>query len=116
MVDGRVLTQQPAAALSAGDFEQVPLIIGNDERDGAYLGAPVPDDIQQQYITRGFATASTAAETATGDALLSCPARRLARRLAPFVPVFLYSVRRSAAWEPIPFDLDAGIGVDELWL
>jgi len=82
VVDGRFLREQPAHALSAGHFEQVPLIIGNDAAQDA----------------------------------ISCVARQLAARASKYTAVHLYSFARSAAWDPWPREIDAGSGVDELWV
>jgi para-nitrobenzyl esterase len=49
-VDGRVLTEDPAAAIAAGHEQKVPLIIGNNAREGF---GRIPD-AQLPQIIRGF--------------------------------------------------------------
>jgi para-nitrobenzyl esterase len=105
IVDGVVVTDQPATLLEAGQAADVPIIQGATTAEGAlfHVGifgdtAPMDaaqyeaalgrrfgdraDDVLAQYPVADFDTPNDALSAVTGDAFFACPAHRTAGFLA----------------------------------
>jgi len=136
VVDGAFLTEQPRAAIAAGRFAHVPIIIGNTTREASILlardralqgeaqylqglvwalGSNRAATAALRYPAMAYTSANDAAIALLTDAMFVCPARRLAAAASRFEPVFLYSFERSVPFER--FDgLGASQGVDLFWV
>jgi para-nitrobenzyl esterase len=105
IVDGVVISDQPATLLENGEAADVPIIQGANTSEGAlfHVGifgdtAPMDeaeyrealnqrfgartDDVLAEYPAADFDTPNDALSAVTGDAFFSCPARSTARFLA----------------------------------
>ncbi|HEX3837785.1 MAG TPA: carboxylesterase family protein [Steroidobacteraceae bacterium] len=112
VVDGQVLPQDPAAAFAAGHEQQVPLIIGNNAREGF---GRIPEAQLAQIIQEFYGPAAAAVlpdyapSAGTGNAALGTPANQwltdttfrcgaiitAERHRATGAPVFSYQFEQS---------------------
>ena len=115
VADGVTLPEDAAAAMVAGKFHHVPLIIGANRDEGRlfvalhynatgnsltpaewpagvdqYFGATVGAKVQQAYPLSAYPDAGAALGQAVGDAVLACPAVVSAGILQKYVPVYEY--------------------------
>jgi para-nitrobenzyl esterase len=115
VADGVTLPTDPTAALEAGHFHHVPLIIGANRDEGRlfvalhynvvgnpltdvqwasavdeYFGSVVGAKVQREYPLADFPDAGAALGQAVGDAVLACPAVDSAAILQKDVPVYEY--------------------------
>jgi para-nitrobenzyl esterase len=134
-LDGRFLAEQPRAALEAGHFADVPMIIGTNAREAGFLLrdtdaftseseylkalSDVFGDqahaIAEHYPVANYASANDAANAAASDFAFVCPARSLARAAARETDVFVYNWSRGAEVPPFA-GLGAAHGVELLWV
>lgn len=120
VVDGGFLPDQPRALLAAGDFADVPYILGSNADEGTifFLGLPPvtndaeylaalrerygerADEIARTYPAAAFATPQDALERVLGDSGLVCGTYDSARRVAAAGGrVWVYNFAR---WVQIP--------------
>jgi para-nitrobenzyl esterase len=115
VADGVTLPTDPTAALVAGHFHHVPLIIGANRDEGRlfvalhynvvgnaltdaqwpsavdqYFGPTVGAKVQRVYPLADYPDAGAALGQAVGDAVLACPAVKSAAILQKYVPVYEY--------------------------
>jgi para-nitrobenzyl esterase len=108
VVDGDVLPADPLTALTSGQFTRVPVVVGVNANetsravptlsdDAAYaaavqawVGAALAPRVVAQYPAAAFPNPTAAFVAATTDARFVCPARRVARAVAPHAPVYRY--------------------------
>ncbi|HMJ02780.1 MAG TPA: carboxylesterase family protein, partial [Conexibacter sp.] len=120
VVDGRVFAQDLPAALAAGAFAQVPLIIGSNahEGDGFVFGLEAlsavgyaeqvrqspffgghADALLAAYPVADFPTPQLALAELVGDRVFGCPARRTVRAFAAAgLASYLYHYDFPPAW------------------
>lgn len=126
VADGVVLPANPIAALDAGRFHHVPMIVGANRDEGrlfvalhdnavgknladarwasavnGYFGATLGPKVQRQYPLAAYPDAGAALGQAIGDATLACPAVASAQILRKYVPVYEYEYTQT----PNPFIL-----------
>jgi para-nitrobenzyl esterase len=118
VVDGTVIPATTRAALAAGGFANVPLVLGTNRDEGTLFHAPLfatpvttepeyrdalgrrfgagnVDAIVAEYPIASFADANAAIAEVTGDAVFVCPARRTARAVAAAgATVHLYAFQK----------------------
>lgn len=115
VADGVTLPTDPTAALVAGHFHRVPMIVGANANEGTlfvalqynavggdltdaqwasavdqYFGSVVGAKVQQEYPLADYPDAGAAFGQAIGDAVLACPAVVSAGILQKYVPVYEY--------------------------
>ena len=115
VADGVVLPTDPVAAIEAGKFDHVPLIVGANRDEGrlfvalaynvagsnltasswastvdGYFGPVVGAAVQREYPLADYPDAGAAFGQAIGDALLACPSVQSASVLSRYVPVYEY--------------------------
>ena len=126
VADGVVLPRDPVAALEAGRFHRVPVIVGANRDEGrlfvalhynavganltdaqwagavdAYFGPTLGPKVQAEYPLADYPDAGAAFGQAIGDAVLACPAVESAAILSKYVPVYEYEFEQT----PNPFVL-----------
>ncbi len=126
VADGVTLPTNPEAALEAGHFHKVPMIVGANRDEGrlfvalqynvngtsltdaqwatqvdAYFGDKVGAQVQKEYPLADYPDAGAALGQAVGDAVLACPAVVSAEILRKYVPVYEYQYN----YTPNPFIL-----------
>jgi len=131
-IDGAVLTEQPAAAMSAGRHHAVPFMVGaNADETGAaapavpseaayqtlihtQYGNALGDLILQQYPVTRFATPRAAFVRATTDGRFLCPSREIAHAAddGQTEPVYRYFFQYG---DPSPFGAVHGLDVPFVW-
>jgi para-nitrobenzyl esterase len=109
-VDGDALSETPEASTSSGAFHHVPTLLGTnadegtifvasiavptDAAYGAYVHGIFPgakgDAVLAQYPSASFVSPKAALAALVTDAIFACPARRKARDIAMYSPVYLY--------------------------
>jgi para-nitrobenzyl esterase len=109
-IDGFVIPDQPDVLFRSGHFNQVPLIIGSTSFEyGSRVMNPTPvvndadyrgrvqrmfgawaPSILAQYPASHFPTANAAFVDLMGDYKFTCPARRYARSISRWQPVYRY--------------------------
>ena len=132
VADGVTLPTDPVAALVAGRFHHVPLIVGANRDEGRlfvalhynvegdpltdaewagavdqYFGPAVGAEVQREYPLADYPDAGAALGQAVGDAVLACPSVTSAGILQRYVPVYEYEFDQL----PNPFVL-ATPGID----
>lgn len=115
VADGVTVPDDPTAALAAGRFHHVPMIVGANRNEGTlfvalhynivgdnlgdaqwasavdqYFGSTVGPTVQREYPLSDYPDAGAAFGQAIGDAVLACPAVASAAILQRFVPVHEY--------------------------
>jgi para-nitrobenzyl esterase len=115
VADGVTLPTNPTAALVAGHFHHIPMIVGANRDEGRlfvalhqsvvgsvltdaqwasavdkYFGAKVGPKVRQEYRLSAYPDAGAAFGQAVGDAVLACPAVVSAAILQKYVPVYEY--------------------------
>jgi para-nitrobenzyl esterase len=115
VIDGTLLTQTPGDAFSSGNFNQVPIIAGNNHDEYRYfVGEMQPALTNSDYdssFAKTFGTIASSVEaeyplvtsppppgnetelelsSAGTDGIFVCPARRAETELAGYVPVWAY--------------------------
>ena len=115
VADGVTLPVHSAAALDAGHFHHVPVIVGANRDEGRlfvalhynatgqsltagqwpaavdqYFGPKVGAAVQREYPLADYPDPGSALGQAVGDAVLACPAVDSAAILSRYVPVFEY--------------------------
>lgn len=133
IVDGTVITAQPADSLASGNFNRVPLLIGSNRDEGTLFvalshdlaGRPLTAEryperlaylldsrlvgaVEQHYPLSNFAKPGAALAAAFGDGFLACPTIKAAALAAPFVPTYLYQFEYPDA--PFTFPVDVPLG------
>jgi para-nitrobenzyl esterase len=120
VMDGRVFTQDLSAALAAGAFAHVPLIVGSNARegDGFVLGLEAltaegyaqqvrespffgmhADALLAAYPAVEYPTPQLALAALVGERVFNCPARRTARAFAAAgLASYLYLYDFAPAW------------------
>jgi para-nitrobenzyl esterase len=126
VADGVVVPTDPVAALRAGHFHRVPMIVGANRDEGRlfvalafnlvghpltteewastvakYFGPTVGPQVQLRYPLADYPDAGAAFGQAVGDATLACPAVQSAGILSKYVPVYEYEYDQT----PNPFVL-----------
>jgi para-nitrobenzyl esterase len=127
VIDGTLLTQTPGDAFASGNFNQVPVITGNNHDEYRYfVGEMQPALGNGDYgsaFQKTFATFAPSVEaeyplpsvppppaneteillaTAGTDGIFVCPARRAEKSLAAFIPVWAYEFDDQNAPPPPP--------------
>ena len=145
-VDGKIATQQIAAALASGQFNQVPLMNGSNHDEQRFFvglsfdllgGGPVtaasyPAAIAQtvgtaaavpaeaQYPLTSFASPDLAVGALGTDALFACPAHFLDELASRFVPTYAYEFNDENAPEnynpPVSFPYGAAFATEIQYL
>ena len=145
-VDGKIVTQQIAAALASGQFNQVPLMNGSNHDEQRFFvglsfdllgGGPVtaasyPAAIAQtvgtaaavpaeaQYPLTSFASPDLAVGALGTDALFACPAHFLDELASRFVPTYAYEFNDENAPEnynpPVSFPYGAAFATEIQYL
>ncbi len=115
VADGATLPANPTAALVAGHFHHVPLIVGANLNEGTlfvalaynavgrsitdaqwasavdqFFGTSVGAKVRHEYPLSDYPDAGAALGQAVGDAVLACPAVASAGILQKYVPVYEY--------------------------
>lgn len=136
VVDGVWLHEQPGAALAAGRFEQVPIIVGSNAREGAYFMREQPsmanDADYRAWLSAKFGVdraAPIAAQYALADAkpdvmatnvitdaFFACPAERFASAASAHTDVYKYSFERAPYIEPFEQSQGATYEAELLWV
>ena len=116
IVDGTILTQTPASAFDAGQFNRVPVISGTSHDEWRYFVAeqydftgnplkdaqyvPAMEDLWSPgfgdflaasvYLLGDYPSAPIALSTSGTDGIFSCPARLADQSLSKYVPTYTY--------------------------
>lgn len=136
VVDGELITKQPAASFAAGEFARVPMIIGTNAREASLFlqgpgvledeaqlraaleainGAGSADAVLTQYPVSDYDSVNDAAIAALTDFMFVCPARSLAALASEHVDVYVYNWTRGAAIPPFS-GLGATHAVELSWV
>ena len=119
IVDGLVIPDQPRTLYEAGLFAHVPLIVGATRDEGwiyadrsfpagltieqyeatvqTEFGAGMAPEVLARYPPADFASPKHALSQIAGDYEAVCEARRVARFVSRFAPVYFYSFEREVA-------------------
>jgi para-nitrobenzyl esterase len=135
IVDGQFLREQPRAALAAGRFESVPMIVGTNAREGSYFMREHKQldsaDAYRLWLTSAFGsipagpiaaeyavTDSNAHEVATQvitDGFFTCPAEGFADLASAHTDVYRYTFERAPYIAPLE-GLGATHSAELLWV
>ncbi len=141
MIDGKLVVEAPEAAIAAGHWAKIPIIIGANNRDlpvgvannkdelFAIFGSYV-DEARRLYDPNGTETLDELKQQVFADKTMTEPARHLANLVARSGrPVWLYrfsyvaeALRSNSAWKgtlhgfeiPYTFDLPAAVVKDKV--
>jgi para-nitrobenzyl esterase len=135
IVDGQFIREQPKAAFAAGRFEQVPMIVGTNAREGSYFMREHAQldsgDAYRTWLTTAFGSIqagpiaaeysvadSNPHEVATQlitDAFFTCPAQGFADLASAHADVYRYAFERAAYIAPLE-GLGATHSAELLWV
>eukprot|EP01094_Clydonella_sp_ATCC50884_P009338 TRINITY_DN1885_c0_g1_i1.p1 TRINITY_DN1885_c0_g1~~TRINITY_DN1885_c0_g1_i1.p1 ORF type:complete len:267 (+),score=70.06 TRINITY_DN1885_c0_g1_i1:174-974(+) len=122
VVDGYFLTQQPSAAIKAGEANRVPLMIGTNQDEGRlfiglkwglnitsqeYLNilqdilGPLPASvIYSMYSPRKYGSAINAFNNLVTDMIFNCPSQETAKASQKYAPTYVYEFEHEPSWSP----------------
>jgi para-nitrobenzyl esterase len=119
-VDGVVLSQAPLAAVEAGAFNRVPVVVGSNANEMEFFFSAnailtcadydhfletslptVKEQVSARYPCASFAFPRWAAVAASTDLAFTCPARRLARAASKTVSTYRYFYTHVRSYGPL---------------